>query len=438
MVFNKHILSLILLISLPIFFIMGSFFANLSIFLLLIPLFFFRIELKNHIKKNFYYYLFIVFIFFCLNGLLSEFRIYSLQKSLPYLRFVILIFGIYFLTKSLDINFRNILFKVYMYLLLFVIIDTILQFIFGKDLFGFKSDDVYFRLSGPFGDELIVGFFILYFGGICLYFVSKLNLKYQNFIIYVLLTLIGITIFISGERSAFLSFLFFIIILFSLSKNYRLMIFSSGFSVLLICVLLFLNSNRISGKYSLATIQLNQVTNEIINNKEENETEILSTIKKESIENKVQKNKILNKIENLFITIKNSHWVSHFNGGIYIFKNNLVFGSGFKTYRFACKEFAIKENVICTSHPHNMYIELLSDTGLIGTSIFFLLISKIFYNFIKKKCRSDFGLIIMLSIFLTFIFPLKPHGSLFSTNYAFMFFLITSFFIYSINVYEKK
>ena len=282
MVFNKHILSLILLISLPIFFIMGSFFVNLSIFLLLIPLFFFRIELKNHIKKNFFYYLFIVFIFFCLNGLLSEFRIYSLQKSLPYLRFVILIFGIYFLTKSLDINFRNILFKVYLYLLLFVIIDTILQYIFGKDIFGFSSDDVYFRLSGPFGDELIVGFFTLYFGGICLFCISKLNLKHQSFFIYILITLIGVTIFLSGERSAFLSFLIFIFFLFLFSKNQRLLIFSSGLTVILVCSLFFINSKRISEKYSLKTVQLNQVTKDVSNTIKENDEQILKINKKKN------------------------------------------------------------------------------------------------------------------------------------------------------------
>ena len=121
-----------------------------------------------------------------------------------------------------------------------------------------------------------------------------------------------------------------------------------------------------------------------------------------------------------------------------VFKSNYLLGSGFKTYRFACYEFEEKENVICTLHPHNIYIELLSDMGLGGIIIFLFLIGIIFFNFIKKKCISDFGSVIMFSIFLTFIFPLKPHGSLFSTNYAFIFFLIVSYLIYSMSTYAKK
>ena len=159
MLLNKHKLSLLVLMAVPIFFIMGSFFTNLSIFFLFLLLFFFKNEFKKQINYKYFIYIFGIFIFFILNGLFSEFKIYSLQKSLLYLRFVILLFGIYFFTSNLNLKFKNILFKFYLLLILFVIFDTIFQFIFGIDIFGFKSDDAYLRLSGPFGDELIVGFF---------------------------------------------------------------------------------------------------------------------------------------------------------------------------------------------------------------------------------------------------------------------------------------
>ena len=436
MLLNKHKLSLLVLMAVPIFFIMGSFFTNLSIFFLFLLLFFFKNEFKKQINYKYFIYIFGIFIFFILNGLFSEFKIYSLQKSLLYLRFVILLFGIYFFTSNLNLKFKNILFKFYLLLILFVIFDTIFQFIFGIDIFGFKSDDAYLRLSGPFGDELIVGFFSLYFGGICLFCISKLNLKYQTLYVYMFIVLIGITVFLSGERSAFLSFLIFLFFLFLFSKNQRLLIFSSGLTAFLVCCLIFVNSSRISDKYSLKTIQLNQVIKNVSNDKKENKDQIL--ILKENKNISLQNNILVNEIKVLLETIKNSHWMAHFNGGIMVFKSNYLLGSGFKTYRFACYEFEEKENVICTLHPHNIYIELLSDMGLGGIIIFLFLIGIIFFNFIKKKCISDFGSVIMFSIFLTFIFPLKPHGSLFSTNYAFIFFLIVSYLIYSMSTYVKK
>jgi len=422
--------------SLPVLFIMGSFFANLSIFFLFFVLIFFRNELKEQFNYKYIIHILIIFIFLLLNGLLSEYKNHSLQKSLFYLRFVILIFGIYFLTINLNLKIRNILFKFYVFLLLFIILDTILQFIFGKDIFGFRSDDIYLRLSGPFGDELIVGFFTLYFGGICLFCISKLNLKHQSFFIYIFITLIGITIFLSGERSAFLSFLIFIFFLFLFSKNQRLLIFCSGLTVFLVCSLFFINSERITEKYSLKTIQLNHVTKDVLNIIKENDEQILKLNKNKNTI--IQWNILTNKFTILKETIKHSHWAGHFNGGINVFKSNIFLGSGFKTYRFACYEFEEKENVICTLHPHNIYIEILSDTGLGGIIIYLFLIGAILFNFIKKRCIFDFGSIIMLSIFLTFIFPFKPHGSLFSTNYAFIFFFVISNLIYSMSFNVKK
>ena len=121
MLLNKHKLSLLVLMAVPIFFIMGSFFTNLSIFFLFLLLFFFKNEFKKQINYKYFIYIFGIFIFFILNGLFSEFKIYSLQKSLLCLRFVILLLNIFF-TSNLNLKFKNILFKFYLLLILFVIL----------------------------------------------------------------------------------------------------------------------------------------------------------------------------------------------------------------------------------------------------------------------------------------------------------------------------
>ena len=56
-----------------------------------------------------------------------------------------------------------------------------------------------------------------------------------------------------------------------------------------------------------------------------------------------------------------------------IFNQNKIFGSGPRSYRNECENYKINR-YSCDTHPHNYYIQLLSETGLIGVSL-------IFFNF---------------------------------------------------------
>ena len=60
-----------------------------------------------------------------------------------------------------------------------------------------------------------------------------------------------------------------------------------------------------------------------------------------------------------------------------IFKDNKIIGSGPNTFRYECEDYsktieywngkaALK--ISCTTHPHNTYAQLLSETGIIGFS----------------------------------------------------------------------
>ena len=57
-----------------------------------------------------------------------------------------------------------------------------------------------------------------------------------------------------------------------------------------------------------------------------------------------------------------------------MFTNKPLFGHGTKVFRFKCKEkykSTNHKNYSCNTHPHNYYVQMLAENGVIGF-IFFL------------------------------------------------------------------
>ena len=116
---------------------------------------------------------------------------------------------------------------------------------------------------------------------------------------------------------------------------------------------------------------------------------------------------------------------SLYKTSIYMWKTQPLFGYGLKGFRFKCWEILAITNdkkYSCGNHSHNYYLELLAETGIIGTFLiiaFFIIIIKnsfIYFHNIYKKNNLYFYL--FLPIFLTFlveIWPLKSTGSFFTT-----------------------
>ena len=83
-------------------------------------------------------------------------------------------------------------------MLLFVSFDTLIQFFFSKDLFGIEALGSHGnRLSGPFGDELVVGSYLTKLFFFSLIFIINQNKKFY-FFCYLLLILI--VIILTKER----------------------------------------------------------------------------------------------------------------------------------------------------------------------------------------------------------------------------------------------
>ena len=81
---------------------------------------------------------------------------------------------------------------------------------------------------------------------------------------------------------------------------------------------------------------------------------------------------------------------TYYFSALKMFKENYLFGIGPKLFRIKCSEERYKpfENVkvedVCSTHPHNTYIQLLSETGIIGFLLIFSLFILICYKFLSQ------------------------------------------------------
>ena len=112
---------------------------------------------------------------------------------------------------------------------------------------------------------------------------------------------------------------------------------------------------------------------------------------------------------------------------------------GNKKFRYYChKRPNIKENfslssnykMVCNMHPHNYYLEILTETGVVGFLIIISFFSVIFYKslirkyFLKSNLYYNHIITPFIFLFVVEIFPVKSTGSFFTTGNATYLFLI--------------
>ena len=86
----------------------------------------------------------------------------------------------------------------------------------------------------------------------------------------------------------------------------------------------------------------------------------------------------------------------------------------------------------CSNHPHNYYMEVLTDLGIVGLIVVIIIASMFLfylfknYRFLgKNNLQSLFLLAATISLFLE-MFPIKSSGSIFTTNNATYIILVGS------------
>ena len=83
--------------------------------------------------------------------------------------------------------------------------------------------------------------------------------------------------------------------------------------------------------------------------------------------------------------LKENIYIKHYKSGYAVFKKYPLFGVGNKNYRIETRgeNQYTKENYIPDTHPHQIYFELLSEHGLIGTTIILSLIFFLIFRNLK-------------------------------------------------------
>ena len=434
--FNPVLLTNITFALFPISFIFGNLIVNI-IFFLFCCLGIFHLKSKIIINK-FDFNLKIIFIFFLLilfsTGLnfvqalyLGDYQnsdLSKLLKSMLFFRFFIILLIVY-LMSDLDIINYKYFFISSAILPILISIDVIFQYLFGFNIAGIEG--LPRHNSSFFGDELISGGYVQNFSFFSILFLAFIIRKKNNFFNIIFNTLLictlAIGIFLSGNRMPFLLFLIGLFFLFFFCNNLRKILLLSFFIIALVYGKITSTNENMNSHYGIFYYNIKDA---VINLPKKIKSNILSTIKgTDEFKNKQwEDNPIADREEHAYKKLALT--------AIEVWKKNKLFGNGIKSFRYECQTIIEEQRGrlllttpkgLCANHPHNYYLEIFVDLGIvglilaIGLALRFIVFLIKNYKVLKKEnnLQNFFLLATVISLFLE-TFPLKSTGSIFTTN----------------------
>jgi len=404
---------LILIIFFPISLILGNLIININILLIFLIFLIDLFSNKNFsfIKDKIFILLITFFFSLLINLIFSIDPITSLPRVLKILAVICLFLFFRKMISKYNNDFENILFGSWAILFSILTLDIIFEIIFGFNTVGIKSI-IPGRIASFFGNELVVGSFFLCFGSIYIATIAKFSKKNINFKLIVLIIFLISLSFLIGERSNFVKF--FLISVFLLFFVIKLSLKIKILSSLIIFCILFLSLNFFQDiKYRYYKQKIKNFQSETKELNKGNSQNVLIDTK-----------------DNIINFIKWTKYGAHYNAAYKIFLDNPYFGVGIKHFRnesikekYRNEEYKWTDERT-TTHPHQIHLEFLSETGLFGYLVFIIFISASLYLSIKNYLihKNFFQLVAILYV-LTFLLPLLPSGSFFSTYSSSLFWL---------------
>ena len=477
MISNKKIYNInsILLINLtfgffPISFVLGTLITNINLVLFCcLGIFHLRskvltTEFDLAIKIIFLFF-FVIFFSTSLDFLkslyLKEYEYYDLiklVKSILFFRFFLMLVILYLLSKLDILNFKYFFLSA-AFIPLLISLDIIYQYIFGSNILGLEN--VGYHNSGFFGDELVAGDFIKKFSFFSIFFVAFSLKNRKNFMFLLVMfaiCVLGVAIMFSGNRMPLIIFLFGLFLIFLFKNKLKKMMLASFLVLFSIFGIIFSFDAEIKNNYSSYYKNASNIIFTYPKNILKND-ETKTPHQKKREESEVTKSTAIDKRTYMWERFQNPpvwkgedlvddfdfFWVEQYEvdnhikiylTAIDIWTKNKIFGSGIKSFRQDCKKLAThKVERLCANHPHNYYLEILVETGILGLSVV-LVMGLLFVFFIIKRFKflNDNTLENLLFFAATIslileTFPIKSTGSIFTTNNATYLILIASIIV---------
>lgn len=359
-----------------------------------------QIFTNNHslifIKKYVIFFLFF-YSYILFSSIISDYPLSTSLDTLAYIRFILFVIGSFLIIKNK--NSEKLLLTILIITFSTLFFDSVFQFIFKKNIFSFPIVEPG-RISSFFTDELILGSYSVRFLPIILglYFLKskKINIDLSVIIIFtVFITLI----MLSGERTALYFFLIQSILILLFIKNYKFE------KVIFIVIVSIIISTSLFFEKSIGV-------------------RFIENTKKSFYQDGN-------------FTIKNSDHFVIFNDFKLVYKNqNKYFGVGPKNFTKSCVKYKkmVQDNANCASHPHNTYLQIINEIGLIGLifilTIFMFFLREMFLLNLKYRSSPYFNTQFCFIIaILTSLFPIAQTGDFFNNWLNVVYFFPIPFFL---------
>lgn len=410
----------ILLAIFPLSIIIGPSISLINTIILgLVATIYIYYEKKNFLlDKKIIYLLLFFYLYLIFNNFISLDKEIGLLRNLGFVRFIVLFVGINFIFFKYKNN-ENI-FLIWFIILFFTTADVYIEVFTGTNVLGFGADRINGvsqpdgdRVMSFFKDRAVVGSFILSFSFLVFgYLLDKYSTKNQiwKLLTFIIPILFLTAVLLTGERSNAIKFLIAFLIFFILVGHLK-----NKFKIYVIIFSLIIITISVSKSEFLKMRYGGQLFSNFIDDKSR---------------------------ENFF---QNNTYIKIYKSGLKVFKQYPVFGVGNKNYRVeACLSENAKKNKLnddgtidfyyqCNTHPHQIYIEFLSEHGVIGTTVlltilFFLIFNKFKLIIISKNALQLGCLVYLIVIFM----PILPSGSFFTDFNSILFWLNVSI-MYAVN-----
>ena len=285
--------------------------------------------------------------------------------------------------------------------MLIVGIDGYYQWIFGENIFGWKLNNQD-RLAGFFRNEKIIGGYLARLIPLCLgLLIYSISLNHTKLLIgLAFLIFIDVLTFGSGERSAFFFIILFSLTIIFLSNNFKFVRLIS-FIVSAIIIIIISIYVPISNQKVIDTLHAVSSNN-------------LTSLAPYS-------------------PLHEQHYII----GLKMFKANPLFGQAPNMFDVLCQKEEFNYLEGCTNHPHNSYIQLLAETGLVGFMFLFfafvtisIILLRHFLGILKISNYNlpDYMIFLLAGMFFM-TWPLIPTGSFFNNWTNVMYYLPVGFIL---------